>query len=228
MTRVIAHRGASAAAAENTVEAFALARRLGADWVELDARRTLDRAIVVAHDAVLADGRVIVETRAADLPGSMATLAEALDACDGMGVNIEIKNVPVDPDFDPDESVATRVVAEIQHRANHADVLVSSFHLPTIDRVLALDASIPTAFLVIRADDPPRLADLTRRHGHGALHPWDPLVTAPLVGAAHDRGLAVNVWTVDDPARMAELIAIGVDGIVTNVPDVARRVVDAA
>ncbi len=227
MTQVIAHRGASAAAPENTIDAFALARQLGADWVELDARRTLDGAIVVAHDAHLADGRVIVETRAADLPRSIPRLAEALDACAGMGVNIEIKNLPIDPDFDPDESVAEGVVAEIRRRSSHADVLVSSFHLPTIDRVLALDPSIPTAFLVVRADDAARLASLTRRHGHGALHPWDVLVDAALVTAAHSEGLLVNVWTVDDPQRIAELVAFGVDGVVTNLPDVARRVVDA-
>ncbi len=228
MTQVIAHRGASAAAAENTVDAFGLARRLGADWVELDARRTLDGAIIVAHDAHLADGRVIVETRATDLPRSIPTLAAALDACDGMGVNIEIKNLPVDPDFDPDESVAAGVVTEIQRRSDHEHVLVSSFHLPTIDRVLALDDGIPTGFLVVVADDTSRLTDMARRHGHGALHPWDGLVDAALMAAAGNAGLAVNVWTVDDPRRMAELVALGVDGIVTNAPDVARRVVDAS
>jgi len=56
MVKVIAHRGASAAAPENTIEAFLLARELGADWVELDARRTADDRIVVHHDAELADG----------------------------------------------------------------------------------------------------------------------------------------------------------------------------
>lgn len=227
MARVIAHRGASAAAPENTTEAFRLARTLGADWVELDARRTRDGVIVVAHDAALIDGRLIVETLAADVGASVATLAEALDACQGMGVNIEIKNLPIDPDFDADESVAAAVVTEVQRRSGHADVLVSSFHLPTVDRVRALDGAIPTAFLVVRTDDPTHLAEVTRRHGHRALHPWDGMVDAALVTAARDEGLAVNVWTVDDPTRMAELISFGVDGIVTNVPEVARRVVDA-
>lgn len=223
---VIAHRGASAAAPENTVDAFILAGRLGADGVELDARRTLDAAMVVAHDARLVDGRVIVEIDSCDLPPSIPTLMEALDACEGMHVNIEIKNHPRDPDFDPDESLAAGVVAEIKRRSSHQNVLVSSFRLPTIDRVLALDGDIPTGFLVTRADDPAQLAARTRRRGHLALHPWDGLVDGPLMTAASNEGLAVNVWTVDDPARMAELIALGVDGIVTNVPDIARRVVD--
>jgi glycerophosphoryl diester phosphodiesterase len=227
MPRVIAHRGASAAAPENTVDAFRLAHELGADWVELDARRTIDGAIVVAHDAHLADGRLIAATAAADLPPSMPGLAHALDACDGMGVNIEIKNHPVDPDFDPDESVAAAVVAEVQRRADHAHVLVSSFHLPTVDRVHALDADVPTAFLFIQAENPAEVVTLTRRHGHIAVNPWDALVDAALVERAHAEGLAVNVWTVDDPVRMSELVALGVDGIVTNVPDVARAIVDS-
>ena len=60
--------------------------------------------------------------------------------------------------------------------------------------------------------------------GHRALHPYDPIVDAALVAACHAAGIEVNVWTVDDPARMVGLVALGVDGICTNVPDVALRV----
>ena len=92
MTLVVAHRGASAAAAENTLPAFRLARELGADWVELDARRTADGVVVVHHDAHLPDGRILAELTADELPESVPNLAEALEECDGMGVNVEIKN----------------------------------------------------------------------------------------------------------------------------------------
>ncbi len=227
MVQVIAHRGASKAAPENTLEAFGLARRLGADWVELDARRTVDGAIVVHHDVHLPDGRIIAETQSKDLPCSVPALGPAIDACDGMGVNIEIKNLPGEADFDLSEAVAHGVAAEIGRRANHSDVLVSSFHLPSIDRVLELDDRVATGLLVYRGDEPHRLADLARRHGHQAIHPWDALVDEALVAAAHQRRLAVNVWTVDDPVRMAELVDLDIDGIVTNIPDVARQVVDA-
>jgi glycerophosphoryl diester phosphodiesterase len=64
--------------------------------------------------------------------------------------------------------------------------------------------------------------DLAVDHGHRVLHPWDGRVSEPLVALAHDQGVAVNTWTVDDPARMVELAGWGVDGVVTNVPDVAR------
>jgi glycerophosphoryl diester phosphodiesterase len=229
MVRVIAHRGASAAAPENTVEAFHLALELGADWVELDARRTADGQVIVHHDAHLPEGRTIVELARDQLPEHVCDLDVALDACAGMSVNIEIKNWPDDPDFDPTESVAKKVVSLVQQRGAAAEVLVSCFHQPTIDLVHALDPSIATAFLH-HFDDRSwdDLAAAIAAAGHRALHPWDGVVDAELVAAAHRHGLEVNVWTVDDPKRMAELIDLGVEGLCTNVPDVARAVVDAS
>lgn len=229
MVRVIAHRGASAAAPENTVEAFHLAHELGADWVELDARRTIDGKVIVHHDAELADGRVIVETERAELPASVCDLTDALDACEGMSINIEIKNWPADPDFDETELVARYVVALIQERSLHDRVLISCFHYPTIQLVRQLDPAIPTAFLHILVDRSwDDLAADVADAGHVALHPWDGLVDESLVAAAKAHGLEVNVWTVDDPDRMVQLIALGVDGLCTNVPDLARKVVSAS
>src|SRR3954465_10689247 len=110
-TRIFAHRGASARYTENTVSAFQGARDVGADWVELDVRRTLDGALAVHHDAHLADGRAIVDLAAAALPAEVPSLAEALAACAPMGVNVEIKNWPVDVDFDPAAALVEPVVA---------------------------------------------------------------------------------------------------------------------
>ena len=229
MVRVIAHRGASAAAPENTVEAFRLARTLGADWVELDVRRTADGRVIVHHDAELPDGRTIVALDRSDLPPSVCDLEAALGACEGMRVNIEIKNWPADPDFDAGEHVAAQVVELVQARGARDRVLVSCFHYPTLQRVRELDAAIPTAFLHTLIDRTwAELAADVAAAGHRALHPWDGFVDEGYVEAAHGAGLEVNVWTVDSPDRMAELIALGVDGLCTNVPDVARAVVDAA
>lgn len=227
MVRVIAHRGASAAAPENTVEAFRLARDLGADWVELDARRTADGQVIVHHDAELADGRVIVELERAELPASVCDLTDALDACEGMSINIEIKNWPADPDFDETEAVARYVVELVQERSLRDRVLISCFHYPTIQLIRELDPTIPTAFLHILVDRSwDDLAADVAAAGHVALHPWDGLVDESLMAAATKHGLEVNVWTVDDPERMAQLIALGVDGLCTNVPDIARPIVD--
>ena len=226
MTAVIAHRGASATHLENTVAAFAAAREVGADGVELDARRTADGELIVHHDSRLPDGRTVVETSAADLPAHVPTLAEALDACAGLRVNIEVKNLPGEPDFDETESVAAGVLELVDRRQWRESVLVSSFNLATIDWVRRREPGLATAFLVLAADA--SAIALTVDHGHGTIHPWDGLVDAPLVAVAHDAGLEINVWTVNDPGRMADLVSWGVDGIVTDHPDVARRVVDGS
>ncbi len=223
---VIAHRGASAAHPENTVAAFAAAGPLGADAVELDARRTAEGAVVVSHDDILADGRILVETRRPDLPDSVPTLAEALDACGDLIVNIEIKNLPGDADFDPADRVAEAVVAEVEARGSAARTLVSCFHRPTIDRVRQRAPDLATALLHIHVDGATALADVVA-HGHRALHPWAGWITPDLVAEAHSHGVAVNAWTVDDPDDMVRLASWGVDGIVTNVPDVARSALGA-
>ncbi|CAN5861096.1 glycerophosphodiester phosphodiesterase [soil metagenome] len=226
MTTVVAHRGASAAFGDNTLAAFQGAADLGADAVELDVRRTADGALAVHHDAHLADGRALVEVAAAELPSHGCLLAEALAACGPLVVNVEIKNLPNEPDFDETEAVAGAVVDLVSEVAMQDRVLVSSFSLRTIDRVRELAPDLATAWLVYQVASVEETVARTLRHGHRTLHPWVEVLDRALVETAHDAGLVVNTWTVDDPFRMQELIDLGVDGIITNVPDVARAVVD--
>ncbi|MCP5029454.1 MAG: glycerophosphodiester phosphodiesterase [Actinomycetia bacterium] len=227
MTLVVAHRGASAHAPENTVEAYRLARELGADWVELDVRRTADDVLVVHHDASLVDERVIRKTIADELPDSVPTLLEAIEACDGMGINIEIKNAPDDPDYDAEHQVSEAVAGLIAAYELHDRILVSSFDIGAVDRIRALDPAIPTGWLVFAPSDPASIIERTVAHGHQAVNPHTVLTDRALLRRAREAGLAVYVWTVDDGDRMAELIELGVDGIITNRPDIARSVVDA-
>ena len=203
------------------------ARELGADWVELDVRLTADRALAVHHDAALPGGGHIPDTRRADLPPSVPMLGEALAACAGMGVNVEIKNLPNEPGFDERAAIADLVVEVLAARDPEQPVLVSSFHPGTLARLRSLDPSVPTALLTFNLPDPIAAVDACVEAGHVALNPFVGTVDAALVEVCRAAGLHVNVWTVDDPERMAELVALGVDGIVTNVPDVARAVVDA-
>jgi len=220
---VIAHRGASATFAENTIEAFRGAAEQGADWVELDVRRTADHSLVVHHDALLYDGRAIVELAAADLPPSVPTLARALDACAGMGVNIEIKNNEPDPDADVEEFVAEATVALLAQRGGGDEVLISSFNPATLVRVREQASHLATALLVV--EPAPDVVDVLLGAGHQALHPFDWFVDEDLVTRCHAAGVKVNVWTVDDTNRMTELLALGIDGLCTNVPAVARALI---
>lgn len=222
LPQIIAHRGASHAEPENTVAAFRRAAELGADAVELDVRTTADGLLVVHHDAELPDGRRIAATDAAGLPGHVPTLGRALDACTGMWVNIEIKNYPGDPDFDPASKIADATIDVLRTRPASERFLISCFHLDTIDRCHELAPDIPTAFLC--AIVPDGVAALLAERGHRAFHPWEPTVTPALIDGCHAAGVEVNAWTCDDAERMAQLLRWDIDGICTNDPDVALAV----
>ncbi len=228
VTLVIAHRGASAAAPENTVEAFRMAAELGADWVELDARLSGDGVVVVHHDACLPDGRIISAVPSAELPDHVPTLAQALEACGDLGVNIEIKNLPDDPDHDAQPIVVDAVAGVVQAYLGPDRTVVSSFDMGAVDRLHGVDPTIPVGWLIVDLGDPARAVERAVAHEMSTIHPYVDLVDPALVRRAHQAGLGVHVWTVDDPDRMRRLVDWGVDGIITNVPDVARRVVDAA
>jgi glycerophosphoryl diester phosphodiesterase len=221
---VIAHRGASAAARENTLEAFRTAAHQGADGVELDVRRSADGTLAVHHDDVLPDGRSILGLTRAELPAEVPALDDALDACRPLRVvNVEIKNWPEDPDFDPDEQLADAVVARLRARGDlDSDrILVSSFHLPTVDRVRALAPGLATGWLLGPVEDPAALVERAAGHGHVAVHPHHAFVNERFVELAHGAGLAVNTWTCDDPDRIRWLADLGTDAVITNTPDIA-------
>jgi len=218
VTVVIAHRGASRAWPDNTLAAFAAARDLGADGVELDVRPTADGALVVTHDPTYADGAAVAHRPAADRAPSVPLLAEALVACGDLVVNVEIKNDPAEPGFALD--VADRVVGVLAPWPGR--VIVSCFHLPTLDRVHALAPALPTGWLVV--SPPPDWIERLHSGGHRALHPHHLAVTAELMRAARQHDIDINTWTIDDPRRMVELADLGANAIVTNIPDVALRV----
>lgn len=219
--QVLGHRGASSTFAENTLAAFRGAVAAGADGVELDVRRTADGSLAVSHDARLPDGRGLVGLSRPELPEAMPVLAEALDACAGLAVvDIEIKNLPDDEDFDPTQQLADAVVALLEERGDleTGRMLLSSFHLPTIDRVHELAPRVATGWLVIDPGEPHTAVDRAVRHGHVAIHPHHLFVTEELVDVGHAADIAVNTWTCDDPDRIRWLASAGVDGLVTNNP----------
>jgi glycerophosphoryl diester phosphodiesterase len=225
---VLGHRGAPRAAAENTLEAFRLATALGADGVELDARRSADGVVVVHHDPAAEGVGVLVEHTAAQIRArrpDIPTLDEALDACEGV-VNVEVKNFPTEPDYDADERVAAAVVELVGRRAMQDRVVVSSFTTDPLDRVRELDRSIATGWLTLPSFPVAQALPLAVSRGYAAVHPERrALLTDPVaaIAAAHDVGLRVHAWTVDDPDELRALGAAGVDAVITNVPDVARR-----
>ena len=227
MPLIVAHRGASKAERENTLEAFATAGRMGADMVELDVRRTADGALVIHHDPTV-DGRAIIDMRADELPSYIPGLSDSLDACAGMQVNIEIKNDAGEPDHDPDQEVARKVAALLAERGDSDRMLISSFDRATINAVKRADPGLRTGYLfmipeLVNGVTLDAFVTGVAAEGHEALHPHRRAATPELVDAAHAVGLAVNVWTVDNPDVLVLLRDLGVDALITNVPDLARQ-----
>ena len=225
--QVLAHRGASAVEFENTLLAFHRAKEIGAHAVELDVRLCQSGEMIVHHNPALGDGRQINLLNKGELPSHVCTLEEALDACEGMWVNIEIKNDPSEPDFDPTEMLADKVAAMLRGRGAPDQWLVSSFRRQTIDAMHASWPELPTAWLTMTVDDAQaeNVAAELRASGHSALHPFVKTLTRHVIDTMHLHGLSVNTWTIDDPARMAELLEWGIDGLCTNKPDVALEVI---
>jgi glycerophosphoryl diester phosphodiesterase len=211
---VIAHRGASVDAPENTIEAFRLADAQNADGVELDVRLSRSGALLVRHDPLTPDG-----AEATTVP----TLAAALDACGGeMLVNVEIKNLASDGGFDASMSIARATLDELARRGSTeaGRWLISSFSWATIASCRAYAGDIATAFLCMTLDD--ERIERIAAAGHAAVHPWERVVDPSLVERCHAAGLLVNVWTSNSPERLRELEGMGLDGVCTDVPAVAR------
>lgn len=214
------------------MEAFHKARALRADAVELDVRRTADDRLVVHHDASI-DGVRVVDATLEEIRGLapwVPTLSEALDACAGMWVNIEVKNLPVDPDWDPEEGVAREVARVAAALDANTGVLVSSFNPAALIAVHSVDATLATALLTVAVMDPLMALDAAAEAGHIALHPHVDALAGHALDAAAARarelGLGLVPWTVDDPAEIRRLAGAGVAGVITNLPDVARRALE--
>jgi glycerophosphoryl diester phosphodiesterase len=228
MTLVLAHRGANRFAPDNTLEAFTRAVELGADGVELDIHRTIDDQLVVRHDAA-GPGGLLAEMTSTEVRATLPevpTLAAALDVCAGLLVNVEIKTVASEGAGDPTDRVAQLLVDLIAERGRRDRVLVSSFNLSSIDHVRSLAPDVPTAWLTW-GQDPLDALLVAESHGHRALHPDLRSVAGVRAEAAatraHERGLELNVWTVNDPAELRRLAAAGIDALITDVPDVALQ-----
>jgi glycerophosphoryl diester phosphodiesterase len=215
---VLAHRGASAAAPENTPEAFALADRMGADGVELDVRRTASGRLLVAHDPLPESVDDVDALRP-------ATFADVLDACgDRMLVNVEIKNSKTEPGYDATMAMVAPVIDELRRRGPGATDrwLISSFSWSTVAACREYAPEIATGCLTSAPVDEPTIERLAAA-GHRALHPWEAQLDEARVAMCRRHGLAVNTWTCNDPDRLVELAGLGVDGVCTDLPDVALR-----
>jgi glycerophosphoryl diester phosphodiesterase len=226
VTAVLAHRGRTGEGgpAENTIEAFLAARRLGVDGVELDVRLSADGALVVHHDPLVAGGRALAETALRDLPTSVPLLIDVLEACEGLLVNVEIKNAPGEPGYDPGGALALQVAGELGDGGWTDQVVVSSFSQPTVDAVRSADPRLAVGWLLAPGTDAAGAIPTALERGYQAVHPFVSDVTTPVVEAARQAGLAITVWTVNADEDLRAMVALGVDALITDRPAVALAV----
>jgi glycerophosphoryl diester phosphodiesterase len=227
---VIAHRGASGLAPENTLAAFRLAAEMGAGFVETDLRATRDGEIVALHDASLnrtTSGRgLLADCALRDLrdldAGSwfdprfaaerVPTLDEILDWSRRalLGLFLELKG-------EPTGGFLEALVARLSRSDSRDRAVVISFDSAALEALRGLDRELTTGLLFDRPlADPVRAA---REAGAQELLPRRQLVSRELIEQAHRSGLQVVTWTVNDLAEMRRLLALGLDGIMTDWPD---------
>lgn len=237
MVEIWAHRGASADAPENTLEAFAKAIEAGADGVEFDVQLSSDNHPVVIHDETLerttnGTGAVrdhtLAELLALDASGGregfagarIPRLEEVLELIAGtsLRINLELKNSEVDyPGLE-------QIVLDAVMGAGLAERAVySSFNPDSVRRIVGLAPIADVALIYSRP--PVRALRAAIRLGASAVHPDRRFVPgAGWVERAHRRKLAVRPWVVNSPSRMRRLIGVGVDGFFTDVPELAVAV----
>ena len=250
--RVFGHRGAAGLAPENTVPSFALALALGADMLELDVHATRDGVVVVTHDATVerttnGTGAVCEHLRY-ELQQLDAGYHFSRDGRDfpyrGQGVRIPTLesilrqfplaycNIEIKQETPP---IVEAVLEIVRRLAAESRVLLAAERDAIMSYIRPRAGDIATSFAAgevadfinrLAASDcesycpPGRALQIPPRFGDIEL------VTAERVAAAHRYGLEVHVWTINDPSEMERLLALGVDGIISDLPGLARTVVE--
>ena len=224
MTLVCAHRGASLIHKENTLEAFAHAVELGSDWIELDVWLSGDGYVVVHHDGITNSGLRIEITDLSALSNDIPILNSALQSCFGANVNIELKT-STSTEL---EGFVSSVLAVTEEVATEQETLLSSFNREALHCARRLSASTRLGVLVYsQITDTKQFLQQIKVDGFQAIHPHYSLVDENFVREAHDSELQVNVWTVNDPLIVKRLVDFGVDSVITDDPEMVRKLVDA-
>ena len=223
---VIAHRGNSSQALENSLEAFRLAMSIPVDMIELDVRMTRDKRLFVMHDNSTrrtADRDLLIEHSMADdvsclilrngeaIPG----LIDVLNLVNGaVGINLEIKS----------DGAGTLVAAKLAEVKYFARVLLSSFNMSEVLAAKEVLPDVPIAGIFDRFS--PRRVSEYRARGFQTISLNRRTVTRNLIDRCHAKDIRVYIWTVDKPDQMQKFISWGADGIYSNKPALLKMVLD--
>ena len=228
---VIAHRGASHAAPENTMASFERAIEEHADWIELDVQENADGVIVVQHDSdFMKQARVPLKTweatneqlRDLDIGSWFApefadqrvtTLREVLELAKGkLGVFIELKY------YGHTRALESKVVEIVEAAEMQSSIVIMSLNQDGLLKTKALRPDWTYGLLTtVNVGDPTQLGLNFLAVNAAAAKP-------SLIRKAHSRGMQLYVWTVNDPVQMSVMMSRGVDGLITDNPALVRQV----
>lgn len=211
---VVAHRGGAKLAPENSVEAFHNAIKLGADAIELDIHLSADGELVVIHDDTLdrTFGRpgVVRQMSAADLRSAGVPLLRDVLKLTGVKWIVEIKH----PHGGRHDRIEEKLLEALEGPLD--SYVVITFDRESLRRLHQLKPDLATGYLFTTPVD---AAEVKRELGVRYLGPNFRLVNRAFVDAAHDAGLKVNPWTVNEENDLQSMLEIGCDAITTDRPD---------
>lgn len=245
---VISHRGANKYAPQNTIPAFQKSIDIGVDGFETDVHFSSDGHIVICHNYTVDEtsngmGNVsdmtLERLRELDFGSyfsekfagtTLPTLEEFLELC--KNDDIKVMNIEIKEPKNGDKSIADKTIEVVKEFGLFDKLLISSFDAAIIVRCKEVDENCKTGFLY----SPDRkvtyekmllhYVDYAKELKADFLHPHYSLVNANYVRKLHENGIGVNVWTVDDTEMAKRFLGYGVDGLITNVPDMLNPVVD--
>jgi glycerophosphoryl diester phosphodiesterase len=223
--RIVGHRGWPVRFPDNVLAGIEAATTV-ADMVEVDIRTSIDDVLVLSHDPMLGNLPVATSTwralSALDLGGGHAPVAldQLLARFPNFPFNLEVKNHPGEPGFDPEHRVALRT-ADLARPHD----LLTCFFWPAMDAIRQPYPLVATGLLVDAGGSVEDAVDHALVGGHVAVIPqWElALESGPAVRTAVDSGLVVAVWTLNDPEQAIRLASLGVTAIITDDPGRMRR-----
>ncbi len=250
-TKIYGHRGASQYAPENSMEAFQLAYDMGADGIELDVQMTKDGHLVVVHDEEISrvsDGwgyvrdYTLKELRCFQFNKShpeyrnvkVPLLEEVLEQFNRKNVNsrvgeVERKrllfNIELKNNIFPYQGMEEKILNLVSQYDILERTIFSSFYHKSMLKLRELEPKAKVAFLF--CDGILDITDYAKKYSVDILHPaWYHLNKEGMLQLLHDRGIVVNVWTINSGKEIRRLCEMGVDGIITNRPDLGSEIRD--
>ncbi len=245
--KVISHRGANLYAPQNTIPAFVKSNQIGVDGFETDIHITLDGVPVVCHNYTIDEtsngygyiaAKPLKELRVYDFGSyfgkdfegtQIPTLEEFLTLCEGS--DIEIMNIELKSPKKSETGIVEKTIDAVKAHGLFDKLIISSFDASLLVEAKRIDEKCKTALLYC-INHFPDIKALLLPDAYGAelkcdaLHPHFLHVTPSYVKKLHRRGIKVNVWTVDNRALAKYLVKCGVDGIITNNPEMVKSVIE--